>query len=321
MNIKVSVVVPVYNTEKYLKKCLTSLVNQSLKEIEIIVVNDGTKDNSQKIIDNFAKKHSNIKSYIKENGGLSSARNYGIKKAKGEYIAFLDSDDYVEENMYELLYNKAKSENFDIAVCNINYIYDNYSKKAFSNLLSDIKLKQQVKESMINIYPAVWNKIYKKELFNNKIYFKEGIWYEDVEFLYRLYPYIDTIGVIDNYLVNYVQRDGAITKTFDMRVFNYIDNWNGILEYYKKNKKYDEYKKQLEYCYVRYLYATFINVASNFSDKELYKKAVLDAIENVKQNFPRYRRNKYFYRSFKGIYLLLFNKLLAKILYIKKHRK
>ena len=93
---KVSVIVPVYNVEKYLDKCLDSLVNQTLKDIEIIVVNDGTKDKSQKIIDKYVKDYPKlVKSYIKENGGLSSARNYGLKYAQGEYVGFVDSDDYV----------------------------------------------------------------------------------------------------------------------------------------------------------------------------------------------------------------------------------
>ena len=106
MKIKVSVIVPVYNVEKFIDKCLNSLVKQSLKEIEIIVVNDGTKDNSQKIIDKYVKKYPDkIKSYIKENGGQGSARNYGLKKASGEYIGYVDSDDFVEKDMYKKLYN------------------------------------------------------------------------------------------------------------------------------------------------------------------------------------------------------------------------
>ena len=318
---KVSVIVPVYNTEKYLDKCLNSLVNQTLKDIEIIVVNDGTKDNSQKIIDKFKKKYSNIKSYIKENGGLSSARNYGIEKSTGDYIAFLDSDDYVQLDMYEKLYLKAIESDFDVTVCDIKYIYEDKEVLVDSKLSNDIKTKKDIKKAMVNIYPAVWNKLYKRSLFENKVMFKQGIWYEDVEFLYRLFPYINSIGVVKENLINYVQRDGAITKTFNDKVFDYISNWNGILDFYKENNFYNEYKLEIEYCYVRYLYATFINVASNFENKESYKKAISLAIENVKNNFPSYKKNKYFYKSLKGIYLLLFNKLIAKLLYIKKHRK
>ena len=313
--IKVSIIVPVYNVEKYLDKCLKNLVNQTLKDIEIIVVNDGTKDNSQKIIDKYVNKYPKlVKSYIKENGGLSSARNYGLKYAKGKYIAFVDSDDYVETNMYQKLYDKAVEKDFDMVVCNLKYIYETKEVNAYSNINKDILTKEEIKKSMINIYPSAWNKLFNKRLFKNKVLFKEKVWFEDVEFLYRLYPYINSIGTVEDYLYNYVQRKGAITSTFDERLFHYIDNFNGIVKFYKEKKFFDEYEKELEYCYVRYLYATFIKQASNFKDKKMYKKAVEEAIKNVKKYFPNYRKNKYFYKSLKGIYLLLFNKFISKII-------
>ena len=120
---KVSVIVPVYNVEKYIKKCLNSLVNQTLDEVEIVVVNDGSPDNSQKIIDEYTKKYKNIKSYVKENGGLSDARNYGIKRATGKYISFVDSDDYIRKDMLEKMYNYAIQKNFDVVVCDSINVY------------------------------------------------------------------------------------------------------------------------------------------------------------------------------------------------------
>ena len=315
--IKVSVIVPVYNVEKYLDRCLDSLVNQTLKEIEVIIVNDGSPDNSQKIIDKYAKKYKNIKAYKKENGGLSDARNYGIKKANGKYIAFVDSDDYVSTNMYELMYNKAMQANFDMVVCNINYVYENNNKimKAYSNIKED---GTDIKNAMINIYPAAWNKIFKKELFNNGIEFKKGVWFEDVEFIYRMLPRVKNIGVVNEHLNWYLQREGSITSSIDKRIFHYIDNWNGIIKYYKENNLYDEYYNELEYSYVRYLYATFIKQASkyNFDD---YMIAVDKAIENVNKHFPNYKKNKYFYKSLKGIYLLFFNKNIAKLIFKKNN--
>lgn len=315
---KVSVIVPVYNVEQYLEKCLDSLANQTLKDIEIIVVNDGSPDNSQKIIDKYVKKYSNIKSYIKENGGVSDTRNYGIKKATGKYIAFVDGDDYVSYNMYELMYNKAESGNFDMVVCDLNYVYeDGKTVRVSSKIEHDTT---DIKRTYINMYPCVWNKIYKKSLFNNNVEFKKGVWFEDVDFLYKIFPYVKTIGVVKEPLNQYVQRSGSITKTFDKRLYNYVDNFNGLLEFYKERKLYDKYKKELEYCYVRYLYATFVNQATNFNEEE-YKNAVETAIKNVKKNFPKYRKNKYFYTSIKGIYLLLFTKTLSQILYKIKHIK
>ena len=315
--IKVSVIVPVYNVEKYLEKCLSSLVNQTLEDIEIIVVNDGTKDNSQAIIDKYVKEYpKKVKGYIKENGGQSSARNYGLKVAKGEYIGFVDSDDYVELDMFEKLYNKAKENDFDIAICNLNFVYeeDSGEDKFNINIKSDIIGKESIKNHMINIYPVVWNKIYKRKIFiKNKLKFKEKVWFEDVELLYKLVPYVETVGYVEDYLYNYLQRQGSVTNTFDKRLYNYIENLNGVVEFYKKNKLFDYYKKELEYVYVRYLYATFIKRASKYEDRDFYT-AVDSAIINVKNNFPKYRKNKYFYKSLKGIYLLLFNKKVAKLL-------
>ena len=309
---KGSVIVPVYNVYKYLDKCLNSLVNQTLKDIEIIIVNDGSKENEEEIINKYLDKYSNIKYYKKENGGLSSARNYGILKSTGKFICFVDSDDYVELNTYELLYNKMISGNYDVVDCNIIYDYGDRKIKVSSNG----KDTSNIKELMPVLYPAAWNKLYKKELFDDCLY-KEGIWYEDVEILFRLFPKIKSFGHIDNYLINYVQRENAITKTYDKRLWNYIDNFNTLIEFYKNNNYYLEYYKELEYSYVRYLYATFIKQARNLDFKN-YKLAVCDAIINVKKNFPNYRKNKYFYSSIKGIYLVLFNKLLAYIMYYLK---
>ena len=316
--IKVSVIVPVYNVEPYLEKCLDSLAKQTLKEIEVIVVNDESPDESQKIIDKYAEKYKNIHSYQKKNGGVSDARNFGIKQATGEYIAFVDGDDYVSYNMYELMYNKAKSGNFDVVVCDLNYVYSETEIKEVSSKIETDTTN--IKQTYVNMYPCVWNKIYKKKLFNNGIEFKKGVWFEDVDFLYKIFPFVKSIGVVKKPLNQYVQRTGSITKTFDERLYNYIDNFNDLVEFYKERNLYDEYYKELEYCYVRYILATFVRQATNY-DKEEYDKAVETAIENVRKNFPHYRKNKYFYQSLKGIYLILFNKYIANLLYKMKGNK
>lgn len=310
--IKVSVIVPVYNVEKYLDKCLDSLGRQTLKDIEIIVVNDESPDNSQKIIDKYSKKYSTIHGYKKKNGGVSDARNFGIKEAKGEYIAFVDGDDYVSIDMYEKMYEKAKAGNFDVVVCDLNYVYEDGSTKRVSSKIENDTMN--IKKTYVNMYPCVWNKIYKRGLFSKKVEFKKGVWFEDVDFLYKIFPYIKNIGVVKEPFNQYVQRSGSITKTFDKRLYNYVDNFNDLIVFYKDRGIYDEYKKELEYCYVRYLYATFIKQAAHF-DKNEFDVAVDTAISNVKSNFPKYRLNKYFYTNIKGIYLILFNKVTANIVY------
>lgn len=314
---KLSVIVPVYNVEKYLEKCLDSLANQTLKEMEVIIVNDGSPDNSQAIIDKYVHKYSNFHGYIKPNGGLSSARNYGIKYAKGEYIAFLDSDDYVTLDMYLKMYEKAISNDFDMVVCDVNYVYPDKEFVVTSHIKNDT---MDIKKVMNTIYPAAWNKIFKRELFNNNVFFKEGIWFEDVEFIYRILPYIKSIGVVHEAFNQYVQREGSITNTINKKIYDYVYNMNSIISFYKERKIYDEYKNELEYSYVRYIYATFIKSCLRYSYED-YLESVDFAIKNVKNTFPKYRRNKYFYQSLKGLYLVLFNKFLAKIMYkIKKDK-
>ena len=312
---KVSVIVPVYNVEEYLGKCLDSLVNQTLDDIEIIVVNDGSPDNSQGIIDDYVSKYPNIiKCYIKKNGGLSDARNYGIKRAKGEYIGFLDGDDYADITMFEKMYNKAISNDFDVVACDVNCVNEKSSTYISSLVPNDLIDKNDIKKQMTNIYPTAWNKIYKKTLFHHGVMFKKNVWYEDVEFLYKIFPYINKLGTIKEPLINYVQREGAITKVFDERLYHYIDNWNGIIDYYKGKGFYDEYFNELEYCYVRYLYMTFIKQATNF-DKKSFNRASKLACKNVREKFPKYRHNKYFYKSLKGFYMLSFCCVSRNIIY------
>lgn len=307
---KVSVIVPVYNVYDYLEKCLDSLANQTLKEMEVIIVNDGSPDNSQEIIDKYVKKHKNMHSYQKPNGGLSDARNYGLKYAKGEYIAFLDSDDFVKNDMYEKMYEKAKEKDFDMVVCDINYLYPDKTLMVTSGILSDTK---DIKSIYSSIHPAAWNKIFKKELFKNDVYFKCGVWFEDVEFIYRMLPYIKSIGVVHEPFNQYVQREGSITNTINRKIYDYVDNMNGIIDFYKKRKLYQKYEEELEYVYVRYLYATFIKSASRYNKND-YMEAVDTAIKNVNEHFPSYKKNKYF-KGLKGLYLKSFNKNIAKIFY------
>ena len=319
---KVSVIVPVYNVESYLDKCLNTLVKQTLQEIEIIIVNDGSKDNSEKIIEKYLKKYPEKIKYIKKNnGGLSSARNEGLKYASGEYIGFVDSDDYVSLNTFNLMYKKAKEKNFDLVVCNLNYVYETKTKMVSAGLDKDLENEDEVKKNIVFLYPAVWNKLYKKEILDS-LKFKEGIWYEDVEFNFRVYPRVKSIGYVDKPLIQYVQRESSISKTIDKRLFNYIDNFNGLIRYYQDNNLYNKYYFELEYSYVRYLYATFIKQLSYTNDKELFKEGVKEAIKNVQEHFPNYKKNIYLKKfGLKNIYLKTFNKKTASLLNFKNRRK
>ena len=219
--------------------------------------------------------------------------------------------------MYELMYQKAVSGNFDVVACDLNYVYEDGKIIPVSSKIE--KDTTNIKQTYVEMYPCVWNKIYKRKLFNNNIEFKKNVWFEDVDFLYKIFPYVKTIGVVKKNLNQYVQRPGSITKTFDKRLYNYIDNFNDLVDFYKERNLYDEYKKELEYCYVRYLLATFVKQSTNYNLED-YEQAVNTALKNVKEKFPNYRKNKYFYKNIKGLYLILFNKQLSKIIYKINHK-
>ena len=292
---KVSVIVPVYNVEKYLSKCLDSLVNQTLKDIEIIVVNDGTKDNSQSIIDKYTKKYSKkIKSYIKENGGLSSARNYGLKYAKGEYISFIDSDDYVDLQMFEKMYNEAINNKFDIVVCDTINVYEDKEVYIKSNL--------GYNDNDINNYiispPMACCRIYSRKLFE-KNKFKEGIFYEDLELTPSFALYTNKIGFLEEGLYFYLQRTGSIMKQkkFNNRLLDIFD----VLEK-NYNLLYKDYSKEVEYMYITHLLRT---ATLRFLDYD--KKEYLYKINKImKEKFPNWNKNIYYKKSSKKLKLICF---------------
>lgn len=309
--VKVSVVVPVYNVEKYLSKCLETLVNQTLKDIEIIVVNDGTKDNSQAIIDDFAAKYSNVKSLIKPNGGLSDARNYGIPYATGEYIGFIDSDDYIDLDMYENLYNKAKEADYDIVECNLHHVFPDGSMD------TEIGKHIQNKKQMLMMgRSVVWNKIYKREwLVNTGVLFPKGYIYEDVEFFCKLVPHIKNYAYIEPASVYYVQRGDSINNFQTLKTLQIVDILTHIKDYYIEIGVYDEYKDALEFLYTRILLCSSFSRMCRIPDKAERKQALSQNWNTLQSNFPEWKKNNYLkaLKSKKGTFMRSVNGFTYKI--------
>lgn len=321
---KVSIIVPVYGVEKYIDKCLDSLVKQSLKEIEVIVVNDGTKDNSQKIIDKYVKKYPDkIKSFIKENGGQGSARNYGLEKASGEYIGYVDSDDFIEKDMYKKLYNKAKEKDYDIVVCgnyNVSEDYQNKNVDAFiSNYNSDL-------ENIFFGKMAVWNKIYKRDiLVKNKLEFKEKVWYEDLAFTLKAIMNSNNFAFIDEPLYDYLIRVGSTMNNSNVtRNLEILDAFNDILSYIKHNKK-EEYFSKIEFLAIDHIYiSAIVRVLKADSDKNIKKETIEKLINYMNKNFPNYKSNKYINtlsKNRKIIYKLINMKMYSLINLVFKIKK
>ena len=302
---KVSVVVPIYNVEKYIKKCLDSLVNQTLQEIQIILVNDGSTDESGNIAKEYASKYTNKIIYLeKENGGLSDARNFGMRYTEGEYIAFLDSDDYVENTMYEEMYNKALQENSDYVECDFLWEYPD-----------KIKVDKRIpysnkKEMLTNVRVVAWNKLIKREILEkNNISFPKGLRYEDIEFTYKLIPYLNKVSYVDKEFVHYVQRNNSIANVQNERTAEVFTIFDNIIKYYQEKGFYEEYKEELEYSYSRILLCSSLKRICKIKDSKTRKKLIKETFEKLYQQFPLWKENKILNnRSIKNMYMKSINK-------------
>ena len=273
-----TVIVPIYNMERYIKRCLDSLVNQSLRDFEVIIVNDGSTDKSKDIVMKYVDRYQkNIKFFEKENGGLSSSRNYGLKYATGKYVAFLDSDDYIEKNMYKEMINIALKENSDMVECDYVWEYENGKTKI------DKRRNYKNKKDMLKKPRVVaWNKLIKREIIeNNNIRFPEGKIYEDIEFFFLLIPYINKISYIPKPFIHYIQRKESISNTQNKNVEDIFDILNHIDDYYKNNEIYDDYKKELKYMRRRILLGSSMKRVLKISDKNLKWKMIKKTIKNL----------------------------------------
>ncbi len=213
---KISIVVPVYNVESYLKKCLDSIINQTYKNLEIILVDDGSTDNSVDICDEYAKRDNRIKVIHKKNGGLSDARNTGIEIATGNYIGFVDSDDWIDENMYKLLYNNLIKEHADISCCNRYFVYINSIKKyGNANNYYRVMNSERAIELMCTMGymgMSAYTKLYKKEVFKD-IRYPKGKVNEDIYTTYKLVDKASRIVYDSTPMYYYRQRKGSITNS------------------------------------------------------------------------------------------------------------
>ena len=216
---KVSVIVPVYNVEKYIEKCLESIKAQSFDDFECLIINDGTKDNSVEIAKKTVDGDSRFIFYGKENGGLSDARNFGIEKAKGEYLCFIDSDDYIDKDLLKLSYDMAKKHGSDIVCFDMYYDWENrnleVSKGANFNEITTYKENRDV----IFINNSANNKLYRKEFLINRRFVK-GMWYEDMAVIPVWLAKANNVSYVNKPLYYYVQREGSITLNADERIFD-----------------------------------------------------------------------------------------------------
>lgn len=247
-DIKVSVIVPVYNVEKYLRQCLDSIINQTLKEIEILCINDGSTDSSPEILKEYEEKDSRIKIINKKNAGLSAARNQGLELAKGEYVSFIDSDDWINETFCEALYTAAKKYDSDIACGGIVRVTGKrqrnkliYKKEEFTK---DTDKKNRLTKTPVFSY--VWNKIYKREsLIKSGVTFPVGRVFEDVTWSIKAIYYLNGVVTTPSALYYYRKTPTSIMSAkSEKNAKDYAQSEKEMLEFAKENnlKLLDGYK-------------------------------------------------------------------------------
>lgn len=223
--IKVSILIPVYNTEKYLRKCLESVVNQTLKEIEIIITNDGSSDNSENIIKEFMKLDDRIIYSKQKNSGLGATRNKGLELANGEYIAFLDSDDWVDKDFYEILYKEAKKGSYDLVVS--SYLNEFKDKTILNDSKSEDRISYLKNVLRGNEAGFSWNKLYKKELIkSNNLQFPLRGYFENVEdqyFTVRSIYYSKNIGFTNFSNIHYRHNENSIVNRYQKGLIDDIE--------------------------------------------------------------------------------------------------
>lgn len=209
----ISVIVPIYNVEKYLNRCIKSIVNQTFKNLEIILVDDGSSDKSPEICDEWAKKDKRIKVFHKKNGGLSDARNVGLKAAFGKYIGFVDSDDWIADKMYEKLLQSINETHSQIAACSVEMIWENTKKrKMLTPQINCVMEREEAQKALLEetiLKQPVWYKLYEKSVLKD-IWFEKGKLYEDDYWSYQVVHNAHKVSVIDYIGYFYMQHKDSI---------------------------------------------------------------------------------------------------------------
>lgn len=285
----ISIIIPVYKVEKYLEKCIESVLKQTYTNLQIILVDDGSPDNCGKICDEYAKKDSRIEVIHKANGGLSDARNVGISKAKGRYIGFVDSDDYIKEDMYEILLNLIKKYDADVSICNL---YDVIDGKEYvrnkDNGIHEYSRIDILKEILLdkNIQSYAWNKLYKKELFD-EIKYPIGKKYEDIGTTFYLFEKCNKIVVTSEPEYYYLKRaDSLVNNVTESTILDYTEIIIQRYLYIKQNIK--ELRKYNNYYLAKTLITAHNDIENleNISEgmQQRYKKLYELVLEIIKSN-------------------------------------
>lgn len=305
---KISIIIPVYNTEKYLKQCLDSIINQTFEDFECICVNDGSTDNSLTILQEYSKKDNRIKIINQKNSGSSVSRNNGIKQALGQYVSFIDADDWITDNYLEILYNKIIETDADIVRASFKFYYQKNDICESAKIREIHKIKNNTDiERLYKGYAGafVWAKLYKKSLIkDNNIYFYEGKTAEDCPFSALVYLYAKKICFINDEIYFYRKQIEGVTANYQAQIIDAFDNF---VELSKDLANRNFITKDV----TKFLIDTFIYKVGKISDsvsldnkKDLLKKSIdfLNYLKTIS------KKCSFFYRFKIKLSLILLNK-------------
>jgi len=279
---KISVIIPIYNVEKYISKCIESILIQSYNNLEIIIVNDGSTDKSGDVCAQYAKNDDRIVLIHQDHQGVSVARNNALDIASGEYIGFVDSDDWIEPDMFETLYNNAAIYNADISMCNFYYVRTNGDIVPYSNEKEDIKLLEGVYKITHNIRLSnnvLWNRLYKCELFNDNR-FPKGKIFEDIFVMYKLVDTANKIVLSAECKYYYLRRDTGIT----LSLFT-IEQMDIVEAYIERHNYISSRYPNLEKTSRKFIFTSLLwGMRKAYTDKriELYRESLCKIIDKVK---------------------------------------
>lgn len=310
---KLSIIVPVYNVEVFLEECLQSLVNQTLGMTEIIIVNDGSTDDSCIIIEEYEKKYENIIVINQKNQGLAAARNSGIKVATGKYIAFIDSDDFIDLDMFEQMYLKAEKYNVEVVICDLLLYWDKDKTKIYNELNVDenkVYSSGEIYKLLLSrkLNCQTVNKIYRRDIWiKNNIWFEDGRYYEDIKPSFIIGDKYSKFMFVNKPMYKYRMREGAITaNSSPKKILDFVEMVEECCKYSKKNysniDSFDKYFMSFNISYGLYAMEMLRSISDKAKQNEL--KILIEDKINLDYNLIQCYKNETISLKSKIKYLL-----------------
>lgn len=281
-----TVCIPCYNAQNSIGRCIDSLLSQK-HTLSILIVNDGSNDNSGKIIDEYAAKHANITVIHQPNAGIAKTRNVLLANVKTPYFGFLDADDQALSSYSEVFMDLLESRP-QMAVANFNWITTKGSK-VYADGPYDYG-----KDMVVHLFSTLWNKVYNKAFIGQiGLSFPNGNRYEDSYFLYCLAPFLDDVTFSETCVIDYIQTEGSITHTNNQQVKNMIEIFKGIVSWYKEKGIYDQYQQELEYLHIKFFLGNSFLRSTRIDDAADRKATLKLGWDLLNQSFPNWHKNSY----------------------------